>query len=67
MKNEKLEIHTELSQKHQAFVELQNHCPLCGNQLKIVVETYLADFTLREEATCETCDVLARVKDHRMH
>ncbi len=65
MKNQKLE--TRRSKKHQAFVEVQNHCPLCNDELKITVETYLAEFTLREEATCEKCELLARVRDHRMH
>lgn len=52
--------------RHQAFVEVQNTCPLCNSQLTIRVETYLEDYTLREEATCPKCQVLARVKDHKM-
>ncbi len=54
-------------QSHQAFIERQNHCPLCGSELEIQVETYLENFTLREEARCPSCDVMTRVKDHKMH
>lgn len=53
--------------KHKTFIERQNNCPLCNAQLEIRVESYLEDFTLREEAHCPKCDVLARVKDHKMH
>jgi hypothetical protein len=55
------------SRRHQSFVEMQNTCPLCNSQLTIRVESYLEDYTLREEATCTKCQVLARVKDHKMH
>ncbi len=57
----------KIENRHQAFIERQNHCPLCGTQLEIRVESYLEDYTLREEAHCPDCDVLARVKDHKMH
>jgi len=64
-------IKSELSEvtqrRHQSFVEMQNTCPLCNSQLTIRVETYLEDYTLREEASCGKCQVLARVKDHKMH
>lgn len=56
-----------LNSRHQAFVQIQNTCPLCNSQLTIRVETYLENYTLREEATCPKCQVLARVKDHKMH
>lgn len=56
-----------LDQRHLAFMERQNQCPLCGQQLEIRVESYLENYTLREEAHCSHCDVLARVKDHKMH
>ncbi len=67
MKNEKTLNKTELPSHHQDFVETQNYCPLCGTHLKITVEIEVGTFTLHEEATCENCDVLARVKCHRMH
>lgn len=56
----------KIESRHQAFIERQNHCPLCGTQLEIRVESYLEEYTLREEAHCPDCDVLARVKDHKM-
>jgi hypothetical protein len=63
----KSESAKEIERRHQSFVELQNTCPLCNSQLTIRVESYLEDYTLREEATCTKCQVLARVKDHKMH
>jgi hypothetical protein len=67
MKRAKSEEVEARKRRHQSFVELQNTCPLCNSQLTIRVETYLEDYTLREEATCPKCQILARVKDHKMH
>lgn len=61
------ELGHTLSERHLAFIEGQNQCPLCGSQLMIRVESYLDNYMLREEAHCSNCDVLARVKDHKMH
>ncbi|MBX3022801.1 MAG: hypothetical protein KF799_14095 [Bdellovibrionales bacterium] len=66
MKQTKREQAKQQKSRHQSFVQLQNTCPLCNSQLTIRVETYLEDYTLREEATCPKCQVLARVKDHKM-
>jgi hypothetical protein len=67
MKRTKWDDQDEKQHRHQTFVEVQNTCPLCNSQLTIRVETYLENYTLREEATCPKCQVLARVKDHKMH
>jgi hypothetical protein len=67
MKPTKIEEHVIENARHQAFVQVQNTCPLCNSQLTIRVETYLENYTLREEASCPTCRILARVKDHKMH
>ena len=66
MKRDKMSEPGSQSHRHQAFVQLQNTCPLCNSQLTIKVESYLENYTLREEATCPKCQVLARVKDHKM-
>lgn len=67
MKREKYEFEEVEITKHETFIENQNHCPLCNTQLTIRVETYLENYTLREEASCPKCQLLARVKDHKMH
>ena len=67
MKRSKEDIAERTKHSHQSFVEVQNTCPLCNSQLTIKVESYLENYTLREEATCPKCQVLARVKDHKMH
>ena len=67
MKRTKLQREESARHRHQSFVELQNTCPLCNSQLTIRVESYLEGYNLREEATCPKCQVLARVKDHKMH
>lgn len=67
MKRTKIPAADQVELRHQSFVELQNTCPLCNSQLTIRVESYLEDYTLREEASCSKCQVLARVKDHKMH
>lgn len=65
MKREKTE-NEKTKLRRQTFIEVQNTCPLCSSELTIRVESYLEDYTLREEATCPNCQVLARVKDHKM-
>ena len=67
MKRSKEDTTEGTKNRHQAFVQVQNTCPLCNSQLTIKVESYLENYTLREEATCPKCQVLARVKDHKMH
>jgi len=67
MKRSKTDFNSTADHRHQAFVQMQTTCPLCNSQLTIRVESYLEDYTLREEATCPKCQVLARVKDHKMH
>jgi len=67
MKRTKVEPEEIQKKRHQSFVEVQNTCPLCNSQLTIKVESYLENYTLREEASCPKCQVLARVKDHKMH
>jgi ribosomal protein S14 len=64
--NEKQQKQT-LLEHHKAFVELQNHCPLCQSQLKISVQFEVSTQSIREEANCEKCDLLTRVKNHRVH
>ncbi|MGE4132712.1 MAG: hypothetical protein AB7F86_13800 [Bdellovibrionales bacterium] len=67
MKRDKVESEKYLEARRQNFIEIQNTCPLCNSDLMIRVESYLEDYMLREEASCPNCQVLARVKDHKMH
>ncbi len=56
-----------LAQHQEAFIEMQNNCPLCGGPLEIQIKPSEQAHSLREEATCPSCEVLARIKDHKMH
>ncbi len=56
-----------LNENEQYFLEMQNHCALCGSELEIKVESYLEDFYIREEADCPKCRIRTREKNHRMH
>jgi transcription elongation factor Elf1 len=67
MKREKESTKRDTKRRHQAFKEVQNTCPLCNDQLTIRVESYLENDMLREEASCPTCQILTRVKNHKMH
>ena len=67
MEHQKRDQKKSPNKRHQAFMDHQNSCPLCGHKLDIKVESYQEDFNLREEAHCTNCDLLARVKDHKMH
>ena len=55
------------SNHHEAFIEDENNCALCGSQLEIEVMTYLECFTLREEAYCPKCQLKTRIKEHPSH
>ena len=57
----------KLTRKELLFIESQNHCALCGSQLEIIVESYLEDNYLREEAICPNCEIKTREKNHKMH
>ncbi|MBX7231320.1 MAG: hypothetical protein K1X29_04445 [Bdellovibrionales bacterium] len=57
----------DLNTRQKKFVERQNLCPLCNTQLDISTESYLEDFFLREEARCPECELLARIKDHKIN
>ncbi|HAG90267.1 MAG TPA: hypothetical protein DCL41_00245 [Bdellovibrionales bacterium] len=52
---------------YETFIRNQNTCPLCNSILEIKAVSYLENYTLREEATCPKCKVMARSKDHKMH
>ncbi|NQY99511.1 MAG: hypothetical protein HRT45_02455 [Bdellovibrionales bacterium] len=52
---------------HEAFVDTQNNCPLCATELVIEVDIGDNEFTLKEQAKCPACDLVARVKDHGLH
>jgi hypothetical protein len=57
----------DISGKHLKFIELQNFCPLCNCQLDIQIFSGPADYMIREEALCPQCEVMARIKDHKIH
>jgi hypothetical protein len=62
----KLDSPREANIHEQRFIESQNHCALCGSELKIKVESYLEDYYLREEAECPSCNIKTRVKNHKI-
>lgn len=67
MNNNEQDIDLVTKERYQSFIQLHNHCPLCGSQLELHVESYPFDNSLREEAHCGTCEVIAHIKDHVMH
>jgi hypothetical protein len=58
---------TNKAELHQAFIENQNLCPLCTTELVIEVDICDVEFSLKEQAKCPECDLVARVKDHSLH
>jgi hypothetical protein len=65
--NESDEQSVKVDRKRQLFVESQNHCALCNSPLDIKVESYLDENFIKEEASCPTCKISTRVKNHRAH
>ncbi len=56
-----------LSHAQRCFVESENICPLCNNQVKIKVRSYLENFNIAEEAHCEACQMTVRTKNHKIN
>lgn len=51
----------------EQFIEKENVCPLCGNQLYVLVELSLKEASLNEEAHCSNCCIRTRKRKHKMH
>ncbi len=61
-------IKDPLNTDQALFLEAQTQCPLCSSPLAIRVEAVESDPQLmREEASCPNCDLLTRVKTHKVH
>ena len=58
---------TKNNQKQDQFIEMQNHCPLCNGTLEIKISSYLENYSVKEEAYCNTCNIKTRSKDHKFH
>lgn len=67
MKSENDDSKQANNQRYENFIQIQNTCPLCNSELSIRVESYLENNMLKEEASCPRCQVLTRVKNHKMH
>ena len=63
-KKESVEL-TEV--KRQAFMEQEHVCPLCSDTLEVKVKDYLGNYQIAEEASCSSCDLVIRNKNHRFH
>ena len=53
--------------QQQAFIQIQNTCPLCASELEIKIKEQEAPYRLVEEAHCPQCEVPARIKEHSLH
>lgn len=53
--------------KHSHFVEQEHACPLCNSELQVKVKDYLGNYQIAEEASCATCDLVIRKKNHHFH
>ena len=63
--------YSESNENHQAFIEIQNQCPLCGTDVEIEVERdnslEIQAFKLKEQAFCPKCNTKTRQKEHSWH
>ena len=66
MDTQAVELQDKFAPMHQDFIEAQNHCGLCNDELEITVTSYLDNNMLQEKAYCPKCDIKVRVKDHKM-
>jgi hypothetical protein len=53
------------SQTEYAYIiEEENHCCLCGTQLKFEHKFDYASLTIREDASCPSCRIQMKSKEH---
>ncbi|MCB0389835.1 MAG: hypothetical protein KDD58_01020 [Bdellovibrionales bacterium] len=64
-KTDQINKNTTLTQR--LFIERENLCPLCSEQLSIRIKSYEENFTIAEEAYCESCELVTRTKDHKFN
>ncbi len=48
----------------QEFVQDQNHCCLCGTELKFAHKMDHLTLTVIEDAKCESCHISLRTRSH---
>jgi len=54
--------------KHQSYIDSQNNCSLCHEDLEIMVTPESSSpSTLKEEAFCSVCKIKARIQQHPIH
>lgn len=50
----------------QEFVQDQNHCCLCGTELKFAHKMDHLTLTIVEDAKCDSCHISLRTKSHSL-
>jgi DNA-directed RNA polymerase subunit RPC12/RpoP len=50
------------SESQQQFIEMHNHCALCGTVLELQHRTDVTIHEIKEEAKCPECEIKARTK-----
>ncbi|MCB0414782.1 MAG: hypothetical protein KDD50_10640 [Bdellovibrionales bacterium] len=61
----KIHIKDEFSKQAQ-FLEDYNHCVLCGTELEFTHIAHFIHQTVEETATCPSCDIQTRQKQHSL-
>ena len=54
---------TSRKKEHQATIDDQNHCCLCGTKLTFKHTVDFMNLQVREEADCTVCQVRLKTKD----
>lgn len=50
----------------QEFLQDQNHCCLCGSELKFTHKFDHLELTVLEDAKCESCHISLRTRSHSL-
>ena len=53
--------------QRKAFMEQEHVCPLCNDVLEVKVKDYLGNYQIAEQASCTSCDLVIRTKNHHFH
>jgi hypothetical protein len=56
--------YTSLDVRHEATIEDQNHCCLCGTQLKFQHKFDYMTLKVQEESSCPSCRISTRKREY---
>ena len=58
---------SQLTSNQKNYMEVENHCCLCGTPLAFTYDSDFNHLKVREKAHCPNCQISLREKEHGIH